>query len=367
MSRKIFILVSFLVCHSVVFSQTIAPKYSNEFLSIGVGARGLAMGGAQVALVDDATAAFWNPAGLSLAKGDRQLALMHAEYFAGIAKYDYGTFCAPIDATRTVGVTIIRFAVDDIPDSLDLVDADGNIDYNRLRSFSVSNYAFMFSYSKRTKIQGLRYGGNVKVVHQKVGKFAKAWGFGIDLGLQYDYKKWKFGLFGKDVTSTFNAWTFNTETFQDVFIKTGNEIPENGLELTLPKAIFGLAYRFDIGKRFSVSPEIDFDITFDGKRNVPVKGDPISIDPHMGLEIAYQDFLFLRGGANNVQQVKDFDGSTSTTIQPNMGIGVRIKNVTIDYALTNIGNAAQTLYSNVFSLKWNINLKHKTKTEQPKS
>jgi hypothetical protein len=367
MTRKLLPLLSLLAFHFSLFAQTNAPKYSNEFLSIGVGARGLAMAGAQVAMVDDATSAFWNPAGLSLAKGDRQLALMHAEYFAGIAKYDYGTFCAPIDATRTIGVTIIRFAVDDIPDSLDLVDADGNIDYDRLRSFSVSNYAFLFSYSKRAKIEGLRYGGNVKVIHQKVGKFAKAWGFGIDLGIQYDYKKWKFGLFGKDITSTFNAWTFNTESFEDVFIKTGNEIPANGLELTLPKAIAGLAYKFNIGKRFSVTPALDLDVTFDGRRNVPFRGDPISIDPHMGIEIAYQDFLFLRGGANNIQQVKDYDNSKSTTVQPNMGVGVRIKNVTIDYALTNIGNAAQTLYSNVFSLKWNINIKHKPKADQTKS
>jgi hypothetical protein len=224
----------------------------------------------------------------------------------------------------------------------------------------------MFSYAKNTKIKGFRYGGNIKVVHRKVGKFAKAWGFGIDLGAQYDYKKWKFGLYGKDITSTFNAWSFNTDAFKDVFVKTGNEIPENGLEITLPKAILGIAYQAKIGKRFTLSPEIDFDITFDGKRNVLVKSDPISIDPHAGLEIAYQDFLFLRGGVGNIQKVKGYDNTTSTSIQPNMGVGVRIKTVTIDYALTNIGNVGQVLYSNVFSLKWNINLLHKAKkTDNP--
>ena len=40
-------------------------KYSNEFLNIGAGAKGLAMGGAQVATTTDATAGYWNPAGLS--------------------------------------------------------------------------------------------------------------------------------------------------------------------------------------------------------------------------------------------------------------------------------------------------------------
>ena len=63
-------------------------KYSNEFLNIGAGARGLAMGSAQVASVNDGTAGYWNPAGLVGVTNDPQVNLMHAEYFAGIGKYD---------------------------------------------------------------------------------------------------------------------------------------------------------------------------------------------------------------------------------------------------------------------------------------
>src|SRR5688572_3355730 len=107
-----------LVAALIVFSQSLfaqtAPKYSNEFLSIGVGARGLGMSGAMVASVNDVTSGYWNPAGLTLGKGDLQIGLMHAEYFAGIAKYDFGGLAAPIDATRTIGFSVIRFAVDDI-------------------------------------------------------------------------------------------------------------------------------------------------------------------------------------------------------------------------------------------------------------
>lgn len=230
-----------------------APKYSNEFLSIGVGARALGMSGAQVASVNDVTAGFWNPAGLSLTRGDLQIALMHSEYFAGIAKYDYAAIAAPVDATRTVGLSVIRFAVDDIIDSTDLIDADGNIDYDRLKSFSAADYAFLFSYSKKTAIAGFRYGGNFKVVHRKVGPFASAWGFGLDAGVQYDKDKWRFGAFGKDLTSTFNAWSFNTEELEEVFQQTNNEIPENGLEITLPKLILGAGYNFNLSKNLHFS------------------------------------------------------------------------------------------------------------------
>ncbi|MGZ8525588.1 MAG: hypothetical protein ACXWV1_14240, partial [Chitinophagaceae bacterium] len=75
-------------------------KYSNEFLNIGSGARGLSMGSAQVASVNDGTAGYWNPAGLVGVKDNTQVNIMHAEYFAGIGKYDYGSIAIPIQDNR---------------------------------------------------------------------------------------------------------------------------------------------------------------------------------------------------------------------------------------------------------------------------
>lgn len=351
LKTKLLILFS-AILHLQSSAQT--PKYSNEFLAIGVGARGLAMSGALSSLADDATAGYWNPAGLSLAQGNLQIALMHSEYFAGIAKYDFGAIAAPVDATRTIGVSVIRFAIDDIIDSTDLIDKDGNIDYDRLKTFSAADYAFLFSYAQKMKVEGLRLGGNVKVVHRKVGDFAKAWGFGLDVGAQYDYKNWKFGAVGKDITSTFNAWSYNTENLEEVFVQTGNEIPENGLEITLPRLILGASYRASITEKISAQPALDLDVTFDGKRNVPVKTDVVSLDPKLGLELAYDNFIFLRAGVGNIQKVQNTDNTQSTTVQPNMGLGLRFRNVTIDYALTNIGGGGTSLYSNVFSLRLNI-------------
>ena len=114
-----------------VFSFAQFRKYSNEFLNIGAGARGLAMGSAQVASVNDGTAGYWNPAGLVGVKDYPQVNLMHAEYFAGIGKYDYASIVFPAaNNKRTIGVTGLRFAVDDIMNTLFLVEPDGSLNYN---------------------------------------------------------------------------------------------------------------------------------------------------------------------------------------------------------------------------------------------
>ena len=79
----------FVLSLAVSFGNAQVRKYSNEFLAIGVGARSMALSKATVATVNDVTSGYWNPAGLAGLKKDYAVGLMHSEYFAGIAKYDY--------------------------------------------------------------------------------------------------------------------------------------------------------------------------------------------------------------------------------------------------------------------------------------
>lgn len=346
-----FLCVSTLFIQNV-FGQATAPKYSNEFLSIGVGARALGMSNTQISNVSDVTSGYWNPAGLLEIEDQYQFSLMHAEYFAGIAKYDYAGFATPIDSNSHLGISVIRFAVDDIPDTRFLYDANGAINYSNIRFFSAADYAFLVSYARKMPgVKNLSLGTNFKIVHRNVGSFANAWGFGLDAGAQYKLKGWNFGLMLRDITGTFNAWSHNSELVYDIYTQTGNEIPENSVEITLPKAILGISRGFTIKEKFGVLAAIDIDLSFDGKRNVLIKSDLISGDPHFGLEIDYSKIVFLRFGAGNVQEIKNFDGSTYKNFQPNFGLGVIIKKITIDYALSDIGNQSDALYSHVFSLK----------------
>ena len=127
-------------------------KYSNEFLNIGAGARGLAMGSAQVASVEDGSAGYWNPAGLVHVKEHPQVNLMHAEYFAGIGKYDYASIAIPLkDNKRVIGLSMLRFAVDNIPNTIFLVEPDGTINFSNISEFSSADYAFLVSFAQQFK------------------------------------------------------------------------------------------------------------------------------------------------------------------------------------------------------------------------
>lgn len=338
-------------------------KYSNEFLNIGAGARGLAMGSAQVASVADGTAGYWNPAGLTSVRNQPQANLMHAEYFAGIGKYDYLSLVFPTsDNKRTIGVSALRFAVDDIMNTLFLVEPDGSVNYNNIQSFSSADYAFLFSLAqklKETADKKISFGINAKVIHRSVGTFAKAWGFGLDAGLQMKSGRWHFGASARDITTTFNSWSFSfTDREKEALYLTNNDIPVKSTEMTAPRLILGAGRDFRLSEKLSLLAEANFDLTFDGKRNTLLSSSAVSVDPKIGAELNINNSVFLRGGINNFQRALA-DGDTLNQkkvwiYQPSAGAGFRLQNVRIDYAFTNLANQSNPLYTHVFSLQFDL-------------
>lgn len=356
---KLFMTLLLFCCVFCGFAQF--RKYSNEFLNIGAGARGLAMGGAQVASAEDGNAGYWNPAGLVNVIDNPNISLMHAEYFAGIGKYDYLSAAIPLANSysyRTLGFSLMRFGVDDIPNTLFLVEPDGSLNYNNIQSFSSADYAFLVSYAQVIKDDEkaqISWGANTKIIYRSVGHFAKAWGFGFDAGFLYRTYGLRLGISARDVTTTFNAWSFSfTEAEKQVLYLTNNDIPVKSTELTSPRLVPAVGYNFRLSEKLHVLAEADFDITFDGKRNTVISSDPISIDPKFGAEVNIANVVFVRAGAQNFQKALA-DGDTLNQkrvwiFQPSLGAGFRVGNVAIDYAYTNLANQSNPLYTNVFSL-----------------
>ena len=120
---KAFIITFFIP--SIFWCQGInSPKYSNEFMNIGIGARSLGMSNSVITSTNDVTSGYWNPANLTKIESDLQVGLMHAEYFAGIAKYDYGAVAKNIDEKSAFAFSFLRFGVDNIPNTTELIDAE---------------------------------------------------------------------------------------------------------------------------------------------------------------------------------------------------------------------------------------------------
>lgn len=351
--------------------------YVNEYLNIGVGGRGLSMAGSQAAVANDVTAGYWNPAGLMHISNDLEIGLMHAEYFSGNAKYDYGSIMKPLKGKkRVVGLSVLRFAIDDIPNTIDYVQPDGSFDESKLKSMSAGDYAFLLSYAQGLKLfknQAIQtnIGGNAKIIYRHLGTMANAWGFGIDLGIQAKYKQWMFGVMAKDITTTYTAWSFHlSEKEKLIFYQTGNEIPVKSYEVMLPRLNIGAARNIlKEGKPFQVLAELGVDVTTDGKRNTLASTSTFSFDPHLGLEGSYKNTVFLRAGVGNFQRVLDDNDTLNqkkfTIYQPSVGIGIKANKFVIDYAFTSLQTQASPLFTHIISLRVLFDKPEPKKTKLP--
>jgi len=281
----IIYMVSFilLTAFCVFGDELTTAKYAGEFISTGVGARALGMGGAFVAISTDVTATYWNPAGLIGLKFP-QLMLMHSSRFGGIVKYDYAAFAMPVGRASSIGISLIRLGVDDIPITAlttpELPLSPTNRPYI-VKTVSDAEYALYLSYAK-AMIGKFSYGANIKMIRKSVGDNS-AWGIGFDFGVLINpIANLRFGANLQDGTTTFLAWDTNHK------------------ELIAPTLKFGFAYPAYIswfaGK---ITPAFDIDTRFENRRSAAQANiGPISLDFHLGMEYRFLDVVALRAGSD---------------------------------------------------------------------
>lgn len=344
-----------LLATGICSEAQIVRKYSNEFLSIGAGARGLAMGGAVISNQNDVYSPMWNPAGLLGIDRDWQGAAMHAEYFESIAKYDYLAFAKPLDNNGGVfAISIVRLGIDNILNTTQLIDPEGNIDYDKITSFSQSDYAALLSYAFHPGgNQKLDVGVNAKLVYRNVGKFASGYGFGFDVGAIYHSDDgWNYGAVLKDATTTVNFWTVNQKELSTVVNgEEFNPAPKDKMEITMPKLNIGVSKNFELSREFELLPEAGLNVDF-AKTAAVISTDFASITPYAGAELKFQDMIFVRVGLNRFQTITDIENlKRKVSFQPSAGIGIKYQGLTLDYAITNSGIGGSNFYSNFFSLK----------------
>ncbi len=216
--------------------------HAAEFLSHGVGARALGMGGAFVAVADDATATYWNPAGLTKVK-KHSFAAMYSDTFStgdggwlsrGLVTYNFVNYVYQIEDIGSIGLSWIRLGVDDIPRTTfidvnnngflgDFQDKNGNgikedgepyIDKPEVAEyFSNTDNALLISYARQVHSM-VAVGGNLKLLNQSIFQNSGT-GFGIDIGLIAEpYRGLRVGAMLLDATGTQVRWdTADKPTF----------------------------------------------------------------------------------------------------------------------------------------------------------
>jgi hypothetical protein len=333
--ERIFLAV-LLVVVSYVTALADGPKvakYAGEFMAIGVGGRALGMGGAYVALANDVTAGYWNPAGLSQITYT-EITLMHDERFAGLVNYDYGAVAFPSGSKTSIGLSVIRLGVDGIPDTREaLVDAstadllkiydiynpNARIDPSRVTYFNSADWAFYFTYAKQLH-QDLSYGANLKIIRRDMGSNS-ATGIGFDVGGRMLLtEKLILGVNLQDITTTLIAWDTGTK------------------ELISPTAKIGGAYFINL-LGGQIAPAMDFDVRFENRRYASTAHvGPISADLHAGLEYEFKKIVAVRVGYTDVKQLT-------------LGVGVHLPKLDIDYSFAKFDSEGQLGNTHRISLK----------------
>ncbi len=321
--RRSFILLAvaaaFLtISNQFIYAQGTGNKYAGEFLAIGVGGRPLGMGGAYVSLVNDVTAGYWNPGALSRLDYP-QGSLMHDERFGNLVNYDYGSVAIPWGPKISIGLSIIRLGVDNVPNTQNaLIDLNGNgildpgerLDYSKITFFNAADWAFILTYSKKQS-EKFSYGVNFKVISESVD-YGSAWGIGFDAGAVYDVSsKFRVGANLQDITTTLVAWNTGTK------------------ELITPTAKVGGSYDIPIFGSGRLTPAVDFDIRFEDRQFASLAHvGPVSADMHAGLEYGFKNLFAVRVGYNDVKQLT-------------FGAGIKLPKLNIDYSFAKFDNTDQ--------------------------
>ena len=316
-----------------------ATKYAGEFMKIPVGARAVGMGGAFVAVADDATSPFWNPAGMVYLPY-KEAFLQHAEQFGSLVNHNFGGSVWPMKGTddrrSAVGMSLTWVGVDDIPitprpsglkpgDWLDYgTDNDpttsGNGQGNGVwdpgeRLLITSDDLFMASSNDlalglsfaRQRGRHWAWGGTVKFVHQSIpdtipGEHVTSFGAGLDASLLYmPMDAITVGAVMHDLTTTYLTWSNGTR------------------EVVAPNLTTGAAINFFPAEGHALTWGTDLAWDFEGRKlDSELKLGFLNADLRVGLEYWYRNTLALRSGLNG----KDLD----------FGAGVRYRHFGADYA-----------------------------------
>ena len=335
--KNTFYFVASIIIFCVSTLQSVEARYTADFLTLGVGARALAMGGAGTALSDNAYAPYWNPAGLGLLTR-YEVSFMHST-LNGEDAYDFVSYIHPLKKRGAIGVSWLRVGVDDIPITSLPVASRPVGPANRpevVGTFNNTDNAFLLAHGWRLPaFRGihLRLGGTLKLLYMSGYRTTNAIGGGADVGVIAMTNPEKshqlmLGLQASDAFTTKLYWntpppsadlTSHTETILPhlkIGIATVHSLP-------IFRSTLILALDTYIQNRGGSETKSDTETP---------QGSPVEL--HAGAEWTLFDLLALRIG------MAERSGSLESVRQLTAGVGLNLRFVTgagagLDYAFGN--------------------------------
>lgn len=275
-----------------------AAKYAGDSFSLGVGGRGLALGGAVIAGPFDGTAAYWNPAGINRLSG-KNFTAMHAETFGSLLNHDFLAYNSHRGENsqgriNAYGVYLYYLGGGGIK----ITDLDPSGRPYVVREESHGDWLLAAAFSSRIA-PGIDLGLTGRLIYRDLG-LESGYGISLDVGALYrPCRRIQLGLMVTDITSGVIRYSNRSESIYPT-VKPGIMI-----EYT----------RSDFTGRAMASGDIKFENI---KLGAQYWSGPLSLDTHFGWELGWKGMLFGRAG---------FDIGRFTT-----GLGVLFRKISFDFA-----------------------------------
>ena len=274
-----------------------------QFLKIGVGGRAAALGESFIAISDDASALYWNPAGLAQFKKN-QVIFSHNIWVVDI-NHDFIGVVYHLDNDNSFGASLTALTMDDMPVTTEF-SPFGTGEY-----FGYSDIAISLSYARRMTEQ-FSFGGTVKYIEETLDKL-KMRGVMIDLGTYY-----RTGLGSTRFAVTVS--NFGSELSPDGEVVLFGKRKQSEWQSFAPPTIFRIGFAFEPyeSEEHRITTSIQLNHPNDNSENVV-----------LGAEYAWRKMLFFRGGYKfNVDEQNYSFGL-------GVNVPISIAEFTLDYAFAN--------------------------------